>query len=145
MKHTFPKEWKKFTVQDDPLTLYYLEDVDDKHCVVHCITEDGEQEDHPYLKGQVKEIFAKGSWKFVEDGVTEIVSSSALDSQVGGDHYKNKGIQPVEYCYKNNLGFLEANVVKYVSRHKDKNKEQDILKAIHYCKFILEFEYGIKE
>ncbi len=71
MKHTFPKEWKKFTVQDDPLTLYYLEDVNDKRCVVHCITEDGEQEDYPYLKEQVEEIFAKGSWKFVEEGDTK--------------------------------------------------------------------------
>ena len=70
---------------------------------------------------------------------------SALDVQVGGEHYKNKGIQPVEYAFRNNLGFLEANVVKYVSRHEDKNGADDIKKAIHYCKFILEFKYGIKE
>ena len=81
----------------------------------------------------------------VKEKEKEVESKSALDVQVGGSHYKDKGIQPVEYCYQNNLGFLESNVVKYVSRHKDKNKADDIKKAIHYCKFILEFEYGIVE
>jgi hypothetical protein len=87
----------------------------------------------------------KGVW--IEESDFELVkhSKSSLDVQVGGSHYKDKGIQPVEYCYQNNLGFLESNVVKYVSRHKDKNKADDIKKAIHYCKFILEFEYGIVE
>ncbi len=96
----------------------------------------------------VKEVkdFVHYNKRFIEAAsVQSTESKSALDVQVGGSHYKDKGIQPVEYCYQNNLGFLESNVVKYVSRHKDKNKADDIKKAIHYCKFILEFEYGIVE
>ena len=72
--------------------------------------------------------------------------TSALSMQKGGTHYKDKKIQPVEYAHANNLGFMEANVVKYITRHKDKNNAEDIRKAIHYCQLILELEYneGVK-
>ena len=66
---------------------------------------------------------------------------NALEKQVGGEHYKLP-IQPIEYIYKNKLGFLEGNVIKYITRHKDKNGAEDIKKAIHYCQLLLELEYG---
>lgn len=97
------------------------------------------------LEGFTRKWDAHSFQLVVKEKEKEVESKSSLDVQVGGSHYKDKGIQPVEYCYQNNLGFLESNVVKYVSRHKDKNKADDIKKAIHYCKFILEFEYGIIE
>jgi hypothetical protein len=65
----------------------------------------------------------------------------AKKGQVGGGHYKGMAIQPSEYANANNLGFLEGNVVKYVSRHKSKGGMQDILKAMHYLNMILEWEY----
>ena len=46
---------------------------------------------------------------------------SALDKQVDGDHYKTQKIQPVEYIHANNLDFFEGNVVKYVTRWRNKN------------------------
>ena len=67
---------------------------------------------------------------------------SALDKQVQGDHYKDKAIQPIVYIHANGLGFCEGNVVKYITRHKTKNKKEDILKAIHYLELLLELEYG---
>jgi hypothetical protein len=69
---------------------------------------------------------------------------TALQQQVGGDHYRAKGIQPIEYIHANNLGFCAGNVVKYISRYKDKNGAEDIRKAIHYCQLLLELEYGEK-
>ena len=69
----------------------------------------------------------------------------ALETQEGGNHYKDLAIQPVEYIYHNRLPYLEGNVVKYISRHKAKNGVEDIRKAIHYCQLILELEYGIKD
>lgn len=69
---------------------------------------------------------------------------SALDVQEGGSHYKNLAIQPVEYIQANNLSFLQGNVVKYITRYKDKNGAEDVKKVIHYCQLILELEYGIK-
>ena len=66
---------------------------------------------------------------------------SALDKQVSGSHYKDKGIQPIVYIHANDLGFCEGNVIKYVTRHKEKNGAADIKKAIHYLELLLELEY----
>lgn len=69
---------------------------------------------------------------------------SALDVQIGGDHYKDCAIQPAVYSQKNKLGFLEGCVVKRVTRHdKPTGKgRQDIEKAIHELQLVLEIEYG---
>ena len=69
---------------------------------------------------------------------------SALDKQVSGNHYKDKGIQPIVYIHANNLGFCEGNVIKYVTRHKEKNGAADIKKAIHYLELLLELQYQDK-
>lgn len=66
----------------------------------------------------------------------------ASEKQVGGDHYKRMSIQPAEYCQRNQLPFLESNVVKYVTRHRLKNGKQDIQKAIQCLELLLEYEYG---
>ena len=68
--------------------------------------------------------------------------SSALEIQVGGRHYKSKAIQPIEYILANNLTYIEGCIVKYISRHRDKGKDHDIRKIIHYCELMLELEYG---
>ena len=65
-----------------------------------------------------------------------------LDSQVGGNHYKDCKIQPVEYIYSNGLDFLEGNIVKYVTRHRTKGEgKEDIQKVIHYAQLILQLVY----
>lgn len=69
---------------------------------------------------------------------------SALNEQIGGKHYKKCKIQPIEFIHANNIPFMEANCIKYLCRHKDKNGAQDIKKVIHYCQLILELEYGEK-
>ena len=63
---------------------------------------------------------------------------SALDKQPGGDHYQKRAIQPIEYIIKNGMNFLEGNVIKYVTRYKDKGGKQDLEKAIHYLELLLE-------
>ncbi len=62
----------------------------------------------------------------------------ADDMQVGGNHYKDKAIQPWDYIIANDLGYLEGNVVKYVSRWKNKNGIEDLKKAQHYLAKLLE-------
>ena len=68
-------------------------------------------------------------------------AGKATDVQVGGSHYKGLAIQPAEYCQRNRLPYCEANVVKYVTRHREKNGREDIEKAIHYLQLLLEIEY----
>lgn len=70
------------------------------------------------------------------------VKMSALNTQEGGSHYKDMLIQPVEFIVKNNIAFLEANVIKYVCRHRNKNGIQDLDKAIHYLELAKELYYG---
>ena len=65
---------------------------------------------------------------------------SALDVQEGGGHYKNKAIQPVQYIHANGLGFCEGNVVKYITRWRDKNGLADLQKAKHYIDLLIELE-----
>lgn len=72
------------------------------------------------------------------------MTESVLNTQYGGEHYKGKVIQPIEYAHANNLSFFQGNVVKYVTRYKDKKGAEDIEKAVHYLQMILEFEYGVK-
>jgi len=64
-----------------------------------------------------------------------------LDVQVGGGHYKNFKIQPIEYILANDLGYIEGNIVKYISRHGAKNGAEDIRKIIHYCELLLSTQY----
>lgn len=66
---------------------------------------------------------------------------SALDIQIGGEHYRKMKIQPIEFIHANELDFLQGNVVKYITRHKNKNGAADVRKALHYCQLILELQY----
>ena len=65
---------------------------------------------------------------------------NALATQVGGDHYSKLAIQPVEYINANHLTYLQGNVIKYVTRYKDKNGLQDLQKAKHYIDMLIELE-----
>ena len=72
----------------------------------------------------------------------EKVRQSAWQKQEGGNHYKNLKIQPMQYALENKLDYAQANVVKYVTRHKEKNGKEDLLKAIHNLELMIEFYYG---
>ena len=73
------------------------------------------------------------------------VSPSALESQIGGNHYKGMKIQPVEYIHQNGIGFIEGNVIKYVSRWRGKNGIEDLKKARHFIDLLIEIETIPKE
>ena len=62
----------------------------------------------------------------------------SFKKQVGGSHYKNYKIQPVEFIIKNNIGFVEGNIIKYILRFKEKGGVQDLEKARHYIELLIE-------
>lgn len=64
----------------------------------------------------------------------------SLKQQIGGNHYKDMNIQPLEFIMANNLPYCEANIIKYVCRYKSKNGLQDLLKAKHYLDILIEHE-----
>ena len=66
---------------------------------------------------------------------------NSLEDQVGRKHYRKMKIQPAEFINENKLLFAEGNAIKYICRHQSKGKAQDIEKAIHYLKMIIERDY----
>ena len=66
--------------------------------------------------------------------------STANEIQVGGQHYKDKTIQPWDFIAANQLGYFEGNIVKYVSRWRDKGGVDDLRKARHYLDKLIELE-----
>lgn len=63
---------------------------------------------------------------------------SANAVQVGGDHYKGSAIEPWDFIVANGIGFLEGNVIKYVSRYHVKGGVEDLRKARHYLDKLIE-------
>jgi hypothetical protein len=75
----------------------------------------------------------------------QYLEGSALKEQVGGDHYSKLAIQPVEYINANHLTYLQGNVIKYVTRYKDKDGVHDLYKAIHSIKILIAMEEADNE
>ncbi len=86
-------------------------------------------------------IYSNHAWLYETHLIFE-EEETPLDKQTGGTHYKQYPIQPIEYCQRNNLNYCESNVIKYVTRHKDKNGIEDLRKAIHCIELLIELEYN---
>jgi hypothetical protein len=99
-----------------------------------------------YLTNDMETIKERGQSVILSELLefTNLPVTDLLKRQVGGNHYMNFAIMPIEYISKNNLDFLEGNIIKYISRHKHKNGAEDIKKVIHYAELILEIQYGEK-
>ena len=70
------------------------------------------------------------------------MTSKVYNKQIGGSHYKNFKIQPSEFVIENELLYPEGCAIKYIIRHRDKGKKQDLLKAIHFIEIIIERDYN---
>ena len=90
-------------------------------------------------KAYRKSIERKAASKQPKDDVR-----SALHFQVGGTHYSKLAIQPMEYSIKNNLDALQHTMIKYATRHKDKNGVEDLKKIIHTAKLAALMQYGVE-
>lgn len=66
------------------------------------------------------------------------IAPTANDIQEGGSHYKDMPMQPWDYIISNKLGYLEGNIVKYVTRWQSKNGIEDLRKARHYLDKLIE-------
>lgn len=74
---------------------------------------------------------------------TEFSSTeNPLDVQTGGNHYKEMGIQPIEYSMANKLDACQHSAIKYITRFRDKGGKEDLKKARHCIDLLEFFEYG---
>ena len=79
-------------------------------------------------------------WRdFLDDG-KEL--PAALDIQIGGNHYKDYAIQPIEFFMANKLTYDVCATIKYVMRHQNKNGKEDLEKAKHTIDIMIEHYYG---
>lgn len=104
----------------------------------------------PELNDLLRKHYEENKAKYEAASVTEQSAPatavvSPLQVQVGGSHYKDCKIQPIEYIMANKLSFAEGCIVKYITRHQAKAGAQDIKKIMQYCRFILKFEYGVSD
>lgn len=66
------------------------------------------------------------------------MESKSLNEQVGGSHYMHYQMQPIELIVKAELSFIQGNIVKYITRYKEKNGKQDIEKCVHYAQLAID-------
>lgn len=71
---------------------------------------------------------------------TPAPTPSALETQVGGDHYRTMKVQPAEFIMGNGIPWAEGSVVQYVARWRDKGGVQDLRKARHLLDMLIEHE-----
>ena len=65
----------------------------------------------------------------------------AIDKQIGGKHYKEYKIQPIEFIVANKLDFIQGNIIKYALRKKDgEHPDEKWNKIIHYCELSKELQ-----
>ena len=83
------------------------------------------------------------------DGADDVAAASARSTQVGGDHYASKKIQPWDAMHEwmtaeQFEGYLRGNVLKYMARYADKDGLKDVRKAGHYLERLIEHLEGRK-
>jgi hypothetical protein len=80
-------------------------------------------------------------WGVNDDSpINKTAEEKASETQIGGSHYSNMAIQPIEFIHKNKLSFIQGNIVKYVCRYKSKGGIEDLDKAKHYIDLLIELE-----
>lgn len=93
-----------------------------------------------------EDLVPRGTPHRAEDGsapydkVKEVASPAPYDAVQNPEHYAKHAIQPIQFIMSNNLGFCEANVVKYVTRWKSKDGIRDLKKAREYLNILIEDE-----
>ena len=68
------------------------------------------------------------------------LTKSEVEAAVDPSHYNNHAIEPIEYNMANGLPFCEGNVVKYITRWRDKGGVADLYKCRKYIDFLIKQE-----
>jgi len=151
--------WANYWAMDDDGEAFWYENrptCDHKDCVWNDFSdwsndpaEDGTRiEDAPRFRKNPnlwKESLVTRPEKALDEMVKDaeeldLYEEKARDKMIGGDHYRQGGIQPIEYIHANNLSFCEGNVIKYISRWRYKDGLKDLEKAKHYIELLMELE-----
>lgn len=71
--------------------------------------------------------------RFTELETEQPTEALQLNEFIKPTYYnKDNGISPFDYIKANNLDFFEGNIIKYITRYKEKNGLEDLIKAKTY-------------
>ena len=63
-----------------------------------------------------------------------------MSDNINPTHYTTLKIEPIDFITENNFSYCIGNVIKYVSRYKNKNGIEDLRKGIWYLQKQIEIE-----
>lgn len=99
------------------------------------------------IKQLEQEDYDEDPYNWVNNAMRKSVISNKKDEIVQNNdpinptHYNQYAIQPLDYIEANGFDFCEGNVIKYVSRYKQKNGLEDLKKArVYLDKLINRYE-----
>lgn len=67
---------------------------------------------------------------------------AANEEQVGGAHYKGQKVEHWDFVMMHDIPYMEAQVIKYMMRWRKKNGVEDLRKAEHFIRKLIEIELG---
>ena len=82
-----------------------------------------------------------GNRKKYSREIFELIPNKEITKDKTKPSYYGKEIDVIDFCQKNNLDFMQGNVIKYVTRYKEKNGKEDLLKAKEYIDRIIKENY----
>lgn len=65
-------------------------------------------------------------------------------NNISPDYYKKGKIEVTDFIIDQQLSFIEGNIIKYVTRYKDKSGIQDLRKCRWYIDKLIETQMDIK-
>ncbi len=76
----------------------------------------------------------------IDSGHSNITEEQLNDVVNHPKHYTAGGIECIDYINACKFDYLEGNIVKYVTRYRNKNGVEDLRKAEFYLRMLIERE-----
>tara|TARA_R110002111_G_scaffold50799_5_gene88900 strand:- start:90 stop:308 length:219 start_codon:yes stop_codon:yes gene_type:complete len=66
-----------------------------------------------------------------------------MANNISPSYYQKGSIEVTDYITSNEMSFIEGNIIKYVTRYKDKSGIQDLRKARWYLDKLIQTQMDI--
>jgi len=66
-----------------------------------------------------------------------------MSNNISPSYYQKGSIEVTDYITSNEMSFIEGNIIKYVTRYKDKSGIQDLRKARWYLDKLIESQMDL--
>jgi hypothetical protein len=68
------------------------------------------------------------------------VTPDEWDKVTNPDYYTKGSTQAIDYIMDKKMSFVEGNIIKYVTRYKEKNGIEDLRKAKWYLNRLIDYQ-----